>query len=243
MRRALRAALGPLGLSLLAGAASADSYDYVLQPYPEAGPTLRLGAGALRRRDGAPSAGGQSLAFGMSLLPRWYSELWVSWERDRGRPRAYNGWYWSNQLWLGSTARSDWALYFSYWKPDFARSGWEWTVGPMLQLAQPGYDLNFNLLLRKWLREDRPRPAELAYQAQIKTLWRPGWEWGLQALGELGPAGKPDRWQEQTHELGPALFGHQSLGRGSLRYDLGLLLGLTEASPRARLRAQLSYQF
>jgi hypothetical protein len=229
-------------LLLGAGAVRADAYDYVLVPYNEAGKfNLRLAWGVADKRE--ISASGQALALGYSPSALWYTELWVAQERDRGRPLAYPGWYWSNQLHLASTERSDWALYISYWRPPASAGGWEWTLAPMWQYAARGFDLNVNILAKHWLRPSRPQSTELGYQAQIKSLLQPGVEWGAQAYGELGPLSNPEPWKEQQHQFGPALFGHQASGGGVWRYDAALLAGLNKASPRAQLRAQLAYQF
>lgn len=48
----------------------------------------------------------------------------------------------------------------------------------------------------------------------------------------------------QTHQVGPAVFGRFGLGDGrAIKYNIGLLFGLTRASPRQTLRAQVEYEF
>ncbi len=233
-----------LPLLLAAGPASADPYSYVLVPYNEQGKvSLRLSWGIEDERQ--HSANGQALALGYSPTSWWYTEFWISQERDRGDPLQYDGWYWSNQLHLASSERNDLSFYASYWKPRPGTGGWNWTVGPMWQYAADHFDLNVNLLLSRWVHPSfRQQPTDLAYQAQIKTLLRPGWEWGAQMYGDFGPLSKPDPWSAQEHQLGPAIFGHQTSGSsGVWRYDAALLFGLNNASPRALLRAEVGYQF
>lgn len=231
-------------LLLSAGTARADAYDYVLVPYFEPGKfTARLGWGAVDKR--TISAAGQSLALGYGVSERWYTEVWISQERDRGQPMGSHGWYWSNQIQLASSGRSDWALYLSYWRPPTSPGGWEWSAGPMWQYAGEAFDLNLNLIIKHWLRPARRMPTEIGYQLQAKRLFAPGWEWGLQAYGEFGELRDIAPLKEQSHLLGPALFGHTAAGgaTGIWRYDAALLFGLNSASPRAQLRALLSYQF
>ena len=89
-------------LLLAARAACADPYSYVLVPYFEPGQlNLRLSWGI--EDDRSRSAGGQALAFGYTPTSWWYTEFWAAQDRSRGEPLAYDGWYWSNQLRLGST--------------------------------------------------------------------------------------------------------------------------------------------
>lgn len=234
-------AAGPLA----PGAARADVYDYVLVPYAEqGGPTVRLGLGAARPpRGGGASSHGQAFAIGYGVTPRWYTELWTSWQRAGGREYRGNGWYWSSQFALVSGQRSDWSIYASYWKPDFADSGREWTLGPLWQWSGAGYDLNVNVLAHRWQRPARTSRVELDYQLQWKTLWRQAfganWEYGAQAYGELGPASDLLPWKRQRHLVGPAVFGRVD----AWRWDVALLAGLSDASPRFALRGQLAYRF
>lgn len=240
-----KAALAALMLAGAASTASADPYSYVLVPYIDPGKLeMRASWGMQDERDGS-SANGQALAIGYSPTSWWYTEFWVAQERQRGDPLEYDGWYWSNQLRLGSSGRSDFAVYASYWKPRPGTDGWNWTIGPMWQYAGDHFDLNLNVLLSRWVHPSfRQRPTDLSYQAQIKTLLAPGWEWGAQLYGDLGALSNPDGFHDQEHQLGPAIFGHRANGYGGVwRWDAALLFGLNTASPRAALRAELGYQF
>ncbi|WP_144006651.1 hypothetical protein [Pelomonas sp. KK5] len=227
-----------------AGPACADPYAYVMTPYNEKGEvTLRLSWGTQDER--TRSASGQAVALGWSPTTWWYTELWAAEERERSRPMQYDGWYWSNQLHLGSSERSDFSFYASYWKPRPGTGGWNWTIGPMWQYSAARVDFNLNVLVSRWVHPSfRQQPADLSYQAQAKTLLAPGWEWGAQMYGDLGPLANPSPWREQEHQLGPAIFGHRAAGSaGTWRYDAALLFGLNNASPRALMRAEIAYSF
>ena len=245
MKTRLGAAL--LALLLAAGGsgqAFADPYDYVLIPYSEKGKfSLRYSAGVQDERD--ESASGHAVALGYSPTDWWYTEFWASQEREGDGSLAYDGWYWSNQLHLFSGGRNDVSFYVSYWKPRPGTEGWNWTIGPMWQYSAQRFDFNLNLLVSRWVHPSFPQPpARLSYQAQVKTLLARGWEWGGQMYGDFGALANPAPWRRQTHQIGPALFGHRATdSAGVWSYDAALLFGLNDASPRSWLRAEVAYQF
>ena len=50
--------------------------------------------------------------------------------------------------------------------------------------------------------------------------------------------------REQSHRLGPAVFGKMGLGdREAVVWNAGLLFGVTEASPDWNFRLQAEYEF
>jgi hypothetical protein len=66
---------------------------------------------------------------------------------------------------------------------------------------------------------------------------------GIQAYGTPGPLGHFSSIGAQDHRIGPQLFGSISeLGPGSLKWNGGILFGLTPAAPRRTLRAQVEYE-
>lgn len=62
-----------------------------------------------------------------------------------------------------------------------------------------------------------------------------------------GRLGKWDHWSrrdEQSHILGPAVFGKLPLGgQQFLRYDVGYLLAASPAAPDHTLRFRIEYEF
>ena len=227
--------------ALLSSTARAAPYDYVLLPYFEAGQWRASADWGTQQLDSG-HAQGEALTLGYAPTSFWYTEAWGTWESQAGSPTEFGGGYWTNEIALPSLGRADWAIAATYWKPNFGGSGYAWTVGPMFQFAADHFDLNLNLFATHWLWPGRPLPATLSYQAQIKTLLAPGWEWGAQALGDLGRVARPGLGG-QSQELGPALFAHRKIGPGSVHFDLALLAGLNDSSARTTLRAQLAYSF
>ena len=103
---------------------------------------------------------------------------------------------------------------------------------------------NLNLLIEKRLRATQSERAELGYQWQLKYRWQPAIEFGLQGLGDMGPWNRWEPHAEPPHQAGPALLGRPKAGeRQVIKYNAGLLFGLTDGAPRYTLRAQAEYEF
>ncbi|MEO5696979.1 MAG: hypothetical protein ABIQ60_07580 [Burkholderiaceae bacterium] len=94
------------------------------------------------------------------------------------------------------------------------------------------------------MRSSTGGDTELGYQWQLKYRWRPALEVGFQGFGAVGPWRHWEPAAEQPHVAGPALFGRVGLGeRQAIKYNAGLLFGLSDAAPRTTLRIQAEYEF
>jgi hypothetical protein len=101
-------------------------------------------------------------------------------------------------------------------------------------------------------RPDRPDFAHglaaldctMEYPVQAKYRWTPAMEFGVQGFGELG---KWDDWassDQQSHRLGPALFGKLPLtAHQAIAYNVAWLFGASKAAPDNTFRMQVEYEF
>ncbi len=87
--------------------------------------------------------------------------------------------------------------------------------------------------------------TELEYALRWRLRRNERFEPGLELYGELGEWGEFGSVSHHAHEFGPALFGklRRADGRGALKYETALLLGLTDVSPDVTVRLLLEYEF
>jgi hypothetical protein len=139
----------------------------------------------------------------------------------------------------------DIGLLFEIERPKDRSEGYEVRWGPLLQTdLTPELQANLNLLFEKPIRSSEGGKAELGYQWQLKYRWNPSFEFGLQGFGDVGPWNDWEPRSEQPHVAGPAIFGRVKVGdRQAIKYNAGLLFGLTHGSPRNTLRLQAEYEF
>ena len=93
-------------------------------------------------------------------------------------------------------------------------------------------------------REEGEHPMELLYQLQARHTIARDTEVGVQAFGEMGKWNHWEPREEQSHQVGPAVFGKVRLGgRDAIRYNAAYLFGTGGAAPRSTFRMQLEYEF
>lgn len=250
MRTAIRAgALTALALSSL-GASSvavAGPSDYVISPIVEEGEReIDIKAGTARSRDGTRESK-YSAGLGLGVNSWWFTEVYAIWHKVPGEHHGFDAWEWENKFQLTETGKYpvDIGFLFEIERPKDRSEGYEYRWGPLLQTdLTPSVQANLNLLFEKHIRASEPGNAELGYQWQVKYRWRESLEFGLQGFGDVGPW---DHWEPksaQPHVAGPAIFGRIGLGgRQSIRYNAGLLFGLTDGAPRNTFRLQAEYEF
>lgn len=233
-------------LALCAHAALAGPAAYVKTPIVEYGEReLELKWGRARTDDGR-HAHQAVIGLGMGIKPWWFTEVNAGFEGGTGKSTAYEAIEWENIFQLTETGRHffDAGLLFEIERPRDHAEGWEIKYGPLLQAELGRVQLNANALFERHLRADTPGETEMLYEWQAKYRWRPALELGFQGFGELG---KWDHWaghDEQSHLLGPALFGKVRLGgRQALKYDAALLFAASPAAPERTLRFRAEYEF
>ncbi len=116
--------------------------------------------------------------------------------------------------------------------------------GPLLR-KQIGPTINtVNLFLEKQVGQNSSG-GRMSFSYAWETRIATGWiiEPGFQAYGEPGPFGHFAPISAQDHRIGPQIFGAiHDLGPGTLKFNGGVLFGLTPATPRQTFRWQLEYE-
>jgi hypothetical protein len=251
MRTAYSAgALAALALStvLLPTHTIAGPNDYVVTPIVEAGEReIDFKAGTAKLREDTRSSK-ESIGLGWGATSWWFTELYALWKKESGSPHQFDAWEWENKFQLTETGKYpvDLGFLFEIERPQDRSEGYEYRWGPLLQ-ADLGDKVqsNLNVLFEKHIRSEETSEAELGYQWQLKYRWRPTMEFGFQGFGNIGP------WQhwlassEQAHIAGPALFGRIKTGEGrqAIKYNAGLLFGLSDGAPSNTARLQVEYEF
>lgn len=250
MRTAVRAgALAALALSsvFMSSRALAGPSDYVFTPVVEEGEReIDFKAGTAKLRDGT-RVSKYSVGLGLGVNSGWFTEVYAIWHKEPGAQHSFDAWEWENKFQLTETGKYpvDLGFLFEIERPKDRSEGYEYRWGPLLQTdITPNVQANLNLLFEKHIRATEPTKAVLGYQWQVKYRWRPSFEFGLQGFGAVGPWNDWEKKSEQPHVAGPAVFGRIGLGgRQAIKYNAGLLFGLTDGAPRNTFRLQAEYEF
>jgi hypothetical protein len=228
--------------------AFAGAADYVYTPTVEYGEReIDFKAGATSPVGGNRSQAA-SIGLGYGAKEYWFTELYLKQERD-GSDIA-NIAEWENKFQLTDTGEYpfDVGLITELEAPLSADAPWEFKLGPLFQTEFGKLQLNGNLLFeRAFGKTDEsgvPYSTEFGYQWQIKYRWQPVFEYGLQGFGDMGEWNDWNMPADQSHRIGPAIFGKLALGhRQAIRYNAAWLIGTGNAAPDNTFRMQVEYEF
>jgi hypothetical protein len=185
-----------------------------------------------------------TFGFGYGLTEHWFSEIYVSYERTGSDGTHVDAYSWQNSFLLtNGQYPMDVGLYTEIEHPQDRSEGYEITFGPLLQTEFGLIKLNAALLFQRNYRADFSNPIQLHYQWQLKRRWMPGLEFGLQGFGELG---QWDHWaprSEQSHRLGPAIFGKMLFDGQQLNYNAAILIDASDSRHSTTFRTQVVFGF
>jgi hypothetical protein len=237
----------PLLLLLLihADESFAGPADYVYRTYDNAGQrTVALYAGSTAI-EGAPRASGASLAFGYGVNASWFSNLYIGYARENGSDTKFEGVEWQNIFRLTHGQYPvDVGLLTELARPQARDEGYAMTIGPLFETEFGRTQLNFNLLLSRSYRAADDNPMKLGYQWQVRHHWTRLLEPGLQGFGDMGKWNQWNAKREQSHRLGPALFGTYVIdARHAIQYNLAYLFETTNALQQNTFRLQTVFEF
>jgi hypothetical protein len=237
-----------LTCAALPGLAAAEPADYVHTPDVEAGETefgIKYGAFTPSGR-GRESAA--ALGIGHGITGWWSAEVFVLYRQDQAGGTELEALEWENTFSLLGEDDSALGLAIGF-ITELQRSrdrseGDELVFGPLLEKHLGKLRLNLNLLLSRAYRADHAKPMQLGYQFQARYPFHPVADIGMQAFGDLGKWNAWARRRQQSHRLGPAVFGTFTIGdRYGIHYDAALLFEAANRQRGRTFRAALSYEF
>ncbi len=120
--------------------------------------------------------------------------------------------------------------------------------GPIVQKEAPGF-LNsstlhtLNVFFEKELGHNRSDDTGFTYAWQSRLRLNPLFEPGIELYGNIDDIAAPGKFSEQQHRLGPMFAGLYNLAPyGKIKYEVGYLFGLTQATATGTVRWLLEYE-
>jgi hypothetical protein len=185
--------------------------------------------------------------FGYGVTNFWHTELEFETNRPAGPGNhlSFTQLTWENQF--PFTERGEYWLdpgfFFEYGQVLSKGVPNETTFGPILRKEFFHTINTVNLFIEKDIGGFASGRPVFTYALESRLALGTPVEPGIQAYGTPGPFGHFATAGAQDHRIGPQLFGSVAqLGPGSLKWNAGILFGLTAAAPRRTLRGQLEYE-
>ncbi|KQQ39943.1 hypothetical protein ASF61_03780 [Duganella sp. Leaf126] len=239
-------------------AAQADTGYYLVSTYDVAGQTsIDYKYWNARYSDGTVAS--PELGVGYGVTSRWYTEVYVQWLRVGNGAGKMVETAWQNDYMLTQGQYPfDLALHTKVAKGHDAAGGYSAEWGPVLQTEIGRTQFNANLFFQRRYGQTGqtaqaaqtgqvpPRGVELTYQLQVKQHWKPWFQPGIQAFGEVGQWNDWLPSRQQSHRAGPMIYGHRDIGAGGereVKYELAYLFGKNtgRAARSFSLRVQLIF--
>jgi len=225
--------------------------DYVYTPTVEYGEReIDFKMGTRKLQDEPVRESAASLGFGYGATQWWFTEAYIKYAKSTGEGTHYDAFEWENKFQLTEPNQYfvDVGLITEIEIPrEHYEEGYELKIGPLFQGDVGPIRWNANLLFERVFNAHSPGPhvTEMGYQLQAKYSLIPALELGAQAMGDMG---QWDHWEpasEQSHRVGPALFGKVKLGEGrkAIRYNAAVLFAASSAAPKSTFRLQAEYEF
>lgn len=238
--------LAALVLLAVPCAALAGPADYVYTP------DVEYGERELDFKIGHQTGGGQerlsaaSLGLGWGVTERWFTEIYAKAERPGGESWGYDAFEWENRFAFAEHNEYpvDTGFVIEIERPRNRAEGTELRLGPLFQTDIDCCRFNFNLLFERSVHASESSRTEVGYQFQVRYFTTGSTDFGVQAFGEMGPVSHFDPGRDQTHRVGPAIFGKYGLGgRNVISYNAAVLFGVTPGAADRTIRAQVEYEF
>jgi high-affinity iron transporter len=191
-----------------------------------------------------------TIEYGFGPLPNWFVEVGHELAAPNGENITYDATEIESYLQLTPTGRyfGDLAMFAEYEHPLHAGDPKSFTFGPLAQtefgeIAGIGALHTLNLLFKRTVGNNRTDATEFDPAWQSRLLLNPLFQPGLEYYGQINELLNPGKAADQQHRLGPAFVGVNNFAPyGKLKYEVGYLFGLTDATPRGTVRFRLEYE-
>jgi len=233
-------AYGLFAAALLSGTVRADPDDSIFTTYSENGQRqfdFKIGSFS---QQGQPSQDATTLGLGYGLTDYWFSELYVGYVKTGSESIEFDSAALQNTFTLtGSDAPVDLGLYTEIEYEHDRSTGEQLMFGPLLQTEFGLTRVNLNLLFQRNYYADFSNPMQLGYQWQIRQHIHAPVDIGIQGFGEFGQWNHWAPRDQQSHRIGPALFGKIELADDKLiSYNAAILRDIFDGTHATTFRFQ-----
>lgn len=238
-----------LGLALAAAVHPAYADFKVLLPDAEFGETAIEIVGDAGF-DPVPRRGGEQSfveEVERGVTPFWRTEVELEADRDPGpgQPTNFTQFTWENVFQFTQPGEyfMDAGFFAEYGQTILPDTPNETTFGPIFRKEMFHTIDTADLFFTKDIGNTASGRLTFSYRWETRIALGTTIEPGLQAYGQPGAFGHFARLGQQDHRLGPMLFGIiRALGPGTLKWNGGILFGLTPMAPRETIRWQAEYE-
>jgi hypothetical protein len=191
-----------------------------------------------------------TLEYGFGPLPNWFVEVGHELAAPNGENITYDATEIESYLQLTPTGKyfGDLAMWAEYEHPLHGGDPKAFNFGPLAQtefgeIAGFGALHTLNLLFARTVGNNRTDATTFFPRWQSRLLINPYIQPGFEYYGQINEILNPGKPAQQQHSVGPVLIGASNFAPyGTLKYEIGYVFGLTDATPRGTVRWLLEYE-
>src|SRR5262245_45262669 len=191
-----------------------------------------------------------TIEYGFGPLPNWFVEVGHELQAPNGENITYDATELESYLQLTPTGKyfGDLAMFAEYEHPLHQGDAKSFLFGPLAQtefgeIAGIGALHTLNLLFRRTVGNDRTDATALNTAWQSRLLVNPLFQPGFEYYGLIDEIMNPGKAADQQHRIGPVVVGVNNFAPyGKLKYEVGYLFGLTQATPRGTVRWRIEFE-
>lgn len=183
----------------------------------------------------------QVVGFEYGLTNWWQTELSLEIEKAPGDHDRLTNYKWENVFapWTPGKYWMDVGLYAELEKGRHSDDPYNFETKLLLEKDVGKYANTANLTAAHQFGPHRASSWDTALALQTRYRYDQKFEPGIEYYAEFGAFDDNLSFSEQTHRLGPVVLG--KLGR--VKYDTGLLFGVSREAPDATVKLNLEYEF
>ncbi|HVM80926.1 MAG TPA: FTR1 family protein [Stellaceae bacterium] len=198
-----------------------------------------------RRNSGKSNDQSYTFSIGYGVTSWWMTELEAETAAPPGENLKYDATTWENTFQLTETGEywADLGFFFEYSHAHQKGDPESVTFGPLVQKEIGSTLHTFNLLFEKEMGSGASDGTGL--QLAWQSLWRINQyaSPGIEYYGEIDDLGHPGKPADQQHRIGPVVVGAVAFPpNGKIKYEVGYLFGLTDATERGAVRWKFEYE-
>lgn len=185
---------------------------------------------------------------GVGVLPFWFVELEAEAAKHPGQKTSLDAVTFENYFMLTEPGQYflDFSIFAEYSHATTSSASDTAKIGALLQKEQDKFLNTLNLYIQNEVGAGASNANTFQYAWQTRyrldTLFQPG----LEIYGQIDDLNHPGKLSEQQLRAGPMFAGSYNLGqvggRGKIKYEVGYLFGVTDATEDRTLRTRLEYE-
>lgn len=233
-----------IGLVALVLPQQAHATKKVYTPYVDVGELEIEWKGGYDFDDDADKDGAwkQKLGVGYGFTDFWFSEIYAEVEREgeSGANTELTAIEWENKFqlteqgeyWLDTGVLTE----LKYNTNDGAD---KFEIKGLFAKDTGDFSHAANIIAEREFGDHSSDETEFGLAWSTRYRYMPEFEPGIEIYSEFGSLSNGSDFDEEKHRIGPVAYGHI----GHFAYDVGYLVGISEAAPDGTLKALLEYEW